>query len=98
MVVKRKQRQIEELQKRFDDHMLSNANTEKSLYERISDLQNEIGIMKKLREEDKIQLQVSQRHCQEKDEEIHLKLDQIEKIEGILKQANKRIHEYEDQI
>jgi len=54
MVVKRKQRQIEELQKRFDDHMLSNANTEKSLYERISDLQNEIGIMKKLREEDKI--------------------------------------------
>ena len=41
--------------------------------------------MKKLREEDKIQLQVSLRKCDEKEEEIHLKQDKIDKVKGQLK-------------
>lgn len=50
--IQMKTKELEELQQRFEKHMNANQKTEASLYERISDLQNETEILKKLRVED----------------------------------------------
>jgi hypothetical protein len=54
--VKQKQAEIEEVNQRFEDHMKSNERTEKSLHERIGDMQSQIDLLKQLRDEDKYQV------------------------------------------
>ena len=54
--------------------------------------------MKKLREEDRIQLQRSRKEYEEKGEQVAQKQDEIEQLKRNLKQANHKITEYLDQI
>ena len=43
--IKKKQDEAEEVQRRFDEHMQSNERTERSLHERISDMQAQIELL-----------------------------------------------------
>ena len=73
MKVKLKQAEIDELNKRFEDHMKSNERTEKSLHERIGDMQSQIDLLKQLREEDKYQVDQTQKLVELKESEIEEK-------------------------
>jgi len=48
----RKNAELLELQHRFEDHLNSANLTEQTLYSRIDDLQQELNVVKALREED----------------------------------------------
>lgn len=65
--------------------MVSNQNTEKTLYDRISELQDEVKLMKSLREEDKTQLQTYKRYLEQKDSKIMDKEEDIVNLDKQLK-------------
>ena len=81
--LEKKKSELNELTERFNSHMLSNQNTKKTLYDRISELQDEVKLMKCLREEDKIQLQTYKRYLEQKDSKI---MDKEEDIVNLAKQ------------
>ena len=81
--LEKKKSELNELTERFNSHMLSNQNTEKTLYDRISELQDEVKLMKCLREEDKTQLQTYKRYLEQKDSKI---MDKEEDIVNLAKQ------------
>ena len=65
-----KTKELEDLQSRFEKHMNANQKTEASLYERISDLQNESEMLKKLRAEDQELLKQERANVQDKVNDI----------------------------
>jgi chromosome segregation protein len=79
--IKRKQDEVEEVRRRFNEHMQSNERTERSLYERIADMQAQLELLQKLRDEDKYQVQQTQKVVELKEAEIEEKKDAIKSLQ-----------------
>ena len=84
----KKQEEKEEVQRRFDEHMQANAITEKSLHERIFDLQTEVEGMKLLRENDEQKVKKLNSKINGLDEMLKRKQEELNNL-----QATNKVYE-----